>query len=354
MSEIGVDCDASATLCDRALEVVAKRGWLSKHSWSVSKTVHAFAKPIRVMLAAETPADVVQQLLLRSPIVAVQLEGNVVAPNPLPGGLHELILSKTFCGSAAELPSTLHSFKAAVQHIETIVATQSVLQSLPSGLQCLRLNYLTPRTTYGTRDWMVAEFPALSNLIVLRLRGVDWGTTSLPVRLQELCLDGCKVSTELQLPATLRKLELLRCSSSIGDDESFSVQLFEGLQHVVIRAWYNVDVGSELPSTLTHLVLQDRSTSSLGVLPAGLLHLELGTRCDEPIGMLPKALQVLKLGDAYTQPLGVLPDTLTMLDTGDSFNSPLGILPQSLKSLHVGVNFTQNWGPCHCSYSTCL
>jgi hypothetical protein len=84
MSEIEVKSDAPADpLCDRALEVVSKRGWLSKNAWSVSKAVHAFAKPIRVMLAAETPADVVQQLLLRSHIVALQLEDNVVAPNPL-------------------------------------------------------------------------------------------------------------------------------------------------------------------------------------------------------------------------------------------------------------------------------
>jgi hypothetical protein len=58
---------------------------------------------MNVVLAAETPADVAQQLLLRSHIVAVQLEGRVVAP-PLPSGVHELVLSESLCGSVAELP----------------------------------------------------------------------------------------------------------------------------------------------------------------------------------------------------------------------------------------------------------
>jgi hypothetical protein len=88
MSEVSIDSDAAAdSLRDRALEVVAKRGWLSKNAYSLSKTVHAFTKPVKVVLAAEAPPDTVQRLLLRSPIAAVQLDGNVVAPNPLPGGL---------------------------------------------------------------------------------------------------------------------------------------------------------------------------------------------------------------------------------------------------------------------------
>jgi hypothetical protein len=48
------------SLCERALEVVAKRGWLPKGAWSLSKAVHAFVKPIKVVLAAETSADIVQ------------------------------------------------------------------------------------------------------------------------------------------------------------------------------------------------------------------------------------------------------------------------------------------------------
>jgi hypothetical protein len=61
--------DASAdTLRDRGLEVVAKLGWLSKNAYSLSKTVHAFAKPIRVRLTEDAPAGVVRQLLLRAPL----------------------------------------------------------------------------------------------------------------------------------------------------------------------------------------------------------------------------------------------------------------------------------------------
>ena len=305
MSEIEVDCDASAdTLCDRALEVVAKRGWLSKHSWSVSKAVHAFTKPIRVVLAAETPADVVQQLLLRSPIVAVRLEGSVDAPDPLPGGLHELILSESFCGSLATLPDTLHSFEASFVENSNSAAQQSVLQLIPGSLQRLRVNHSCLR--YWERDCMVAALPALPNLTVLCLQGVEW-STSLPPCLQELCLSGCTVSDELQLPATLQKLELAFCrgSSSSSSDANFAAHLTAILQHVVIRSDCSVDIGSQLPSTLTHLVLDDRSSASPGVLPSGLQHLELNRKLSEPVGVLPSTLEVLRLGWRYTQPLGV-------------------------------------------------
>jgi hypothetical protein len=62
----------AADTCYSALEVVAKRGWLEQPAWSVSQAVHAFAKqlPMLVVLADETPADTVQQLLLRPYIVA--------------------------------------------------------------------------------------------------------------------------------------------------------------------------------------------------------------------------------------------------------------------------------------------
>jgi hypothetical protein len=349
MSEIEVDCDASAdTLCDRALEVVAKRGWLSKHSWSVSKAVHAFAKPIRVVLAAETPADVVQQLLLRSPIVAVQLEDNVVAPHPLPNDLHELILSESFSGSVAELPHTLHSFEA-VGHSSNIAAIQSVLQRLPSALQRLHLSYLSARTFHGPRDWKVADRPALSTLTSLSLQGIEW-STSYPPCLHELCLTMCKVSGERQLPATLRKLQLVHCSSSSGTYNSMVVHLNAGLQQLVIASWCRVEFGSELPSTLIHVVLSECESSSslrevLGAHTFELLHLELDPHLNEPLWVLPSTLQVLRLGGAHTQPLGVLPDTLTELDTGDRFNEALGMLPLSLKSLRIGSAFRHNLGP---------
>ena len=105
------DAAADDTCC-RALEVVAKLGWLSKTAWSVSKAVHAFSKPMLVVLADETPADIVQKLLLRYPIVAMQLEGSVIAPNPLPATVTELVLSADFCGSVADLPDTLRAFEA--------------------------------------------------------------------------------------------------------------------------------------------------------------------------------------------------------------------------------------------------
>jgi hypothetical protein len=126
------DAAADGTCC-RALEVVAKLGWLSKTAWSVSKAVHAFSKPMLVVLADETPADIVQKLLLRYPIVAMQLEGSVIAPNPLPATVTELVLSADFCGSVADLPDTLRAFEATILSDADTAAMVSLLQRSPSG-----------------------------------------------------------------------------------------------------------------------------------------------------------------------------------------------------------------------------
>jgi hypothetical protein len=331
------------SLCNRALEVVAKRGWLATEAWSVLKAVHAFAKPIRVVLAAETPDDVVQQLLLRSVIVAVHLNDNIDAPNPLPAGLQELIVSLNFCGIVAELPDTLCSFEATVADIFGNKAVQwSLLERLPNRLQRLRVN-----KSCSSYNWksgrMAADFPALPCLTALCLQGLEW-STGLPTRLQELSLERCKVSAELQLPLSLRKLVLVYCesNSSSGSDSdsdgSIRVCLNEVLQHVVIKSETecSIEFNSELPSTLTHLVLHDESSASLGALPPGLQHLDFNIGIAEPLSVLPSTLQVLKLGYSYNYPLGILPDTLTVL----------GILPQCLRSLCIDSNlFEHNLGP---------
>jgi hypothetical protein len=266
------------TVRDRALELVAKRGWLSnlKDAWSLSKAVHAFDKPMNVVLAAETPDDIMQQLLLRSPIVAVQLEGSVVAP-PLPNGVHELILSESFCGSVAELPQNLLSFKAVNMSRRSIAAVLRVLQLLPSSLQRFQLELSCfQRQRTPSINLLAAHLPALPHLKYLHLEGVD-RSTSWPSSLQELCLISCEVSDELQLPVTLRKLKLAHCVSSRDSSEKIlTVHLTEGLQQLEIRGWSRVELSSELPSSLTHLVLgEGESLSSVGALPSRLQHLEL-------------------------------------------------------------------------------
>jgi hypothetical protein len=340
-----LDSDAVVNrLCDRALEVVAKSGWLDKTIWSVSKALHAFVKPIKVVLADETPADIAQRLLLRSRIVAVQLEDNVDAPNPLPGGLHELILSKGFCGSVAELPQTLCSFRAVHVRRRSIAAVQSVLQLLPSSLQRLHFSCHPRWRSNGQSELQAAELSALPHLKYLHLVGVEW-STDWPSSLQELCLISCKVSDQLQLPVTLRKLKLKHCNSSRGNSEKIiTVYLTEGLQHLELVSWYRVELSGDLPSTLTHLVLRDCSGTLSALLPQQQ-NLELLRHLHKVLAVLPSSLQVLKLGYAYTQPVGALPDTLTELDTGGGFNNSLGILPQSLKLLRIGSAFKHNLGP---------
>jgi hypothetical protein len=158
---------------------------------------------------------------------------------------------------------------------------------------------------------MPVELPALSDLTVLRLHGIELNT-GLPPSLQELFLEYCTVSSNLQLPATLQKLRVMKCDSDSSDitmivNVEFRVHLNEGLQQaiIIIDRWRRADLGGDLPSTLTHLVLRDGSTSSLGPLPPGLQHLELNRKLTEPLGPLPDTLQVLKLGTRYEQPLDV-------------------------------------------------
>jgi hypothetical protein len=181
--------------------------------------------------------------------VAVQLEDDVVAPHPLPGGLKELILSKSFCGSVAELPQTLCSFEGVIGYAN-VVAVQSVLRRLSGGLQRLQLSYCFRRRSYGQCEYLAADLPTLSYLTFVHLENIEW-STEWPSSLQELCLSSCKVSDQLQLPVTLRKLKLRRCSSSSDSNVNISVALNEGLQQLHIESWYSVDLSSELPSTLT-------------------------------------------------------------------------------------------------------
>jgi hypothetical protein len=329
--ETNVAVDSS---CNRALEVVAKRSWLSKNAYSVSKAVHAFAKPIRLVLTDEATAEVVQQLLLRTHIIALQLGGN--ASVPLLDGLS---------GSVAELPRTLQSFEADNMKEHSLAATQSVIQLLPSSLQRLRLSYSHRRHIQDVPQFLLGSTLIMYGGTVSGLRPLEWSANlRLPTRLQELYLSYCKFSGGLQLPATLRRLELVHCSSSSGD-KSFSAHLNEGLQHAVIKSGHSVDIGSELPSTLTHLVLQDHSRAYLGDFPSVLQHLQLNRNLHEALEPLPSSLRVLKLGSKYRHPLGILPDTLIELRVGRQFDWPLGALPESLISLRVGDDYTQNLGP---------
>jgi FNIP Repeat len=256
--------------------------------------------------------------------------------------LKEVILSADFCGSVAELPDTLRAFEATILSDADTAALHSLLQRLPDGLDYLRLCKLG----MDKAERMVLELPALPKLTVLRLEGIAL-RTGLPPSLQELVLDRCTVSDELQLPVTLRKLRVLKCDSSSNYvDGDLAVHFNEGLQQaIIVERQRSVDIGGELPSTLTHLVLRDASTSPLGPLPSGLLHLDLNRDLAEPLSMLPGTLEVLQLGNRYEQPLDVLPDTLTELKVGRKFNQPLGLLPPSLKFLQIGNKFEQDLGP---------
>jgi hypothetical protein len=155
----------------------------------------------------------------------------------------------------------------------SLAATQSVIQLLPSSLQRLRLSFRHSIYIQHAPQQLVGSTHTIYGGTVLGSQPLEWSSNlRLPSYLQDLHLSYCKFSKGLQLPATLRRLELVHCSSCNSNDKCFSAHLNKGLQHAVIKSGHSVDIGSELPSTLTHLVLQDHSRASLGDLPPGLQH----------------------------------------------------------------------------------
>jgi hypothetical protein len=57
---MGSPCESALNeTCLEALRVVAREGWLCKSGWSISKAVHAFAKPTKARLTSSIDDAVV-------------------------------------------------------------------------------------------------------------------------------------------------------------------------------------------------------------------------------------------------------------------------------------------------------
>jgi hypothetical protein len=99
----------SDEICLRALSIVAREGWLSKACWSISRAVHAFAKPMKLVLSSSTDEAIVDAVLARPLIIMLQLKGDLGSSTPpLPAGVRTLELSR-YSGTLPRLPQTLTS-----------------------------------------------------------------------------------------------------------------------------------------------------------------------------------------------------------------------------------------------------
>jgi hypothetical protein len=108
-----------------------------------------------------------------------------------------------------------------------------------------------------------------------------------------------------------------------------------------------------LPSTLTHLVLDDQFhflVINACMYETAITELVVGDCFNLPIAprMLPKFLETLDFGDEYNQPLAlnVLPETLAVLKFGAHFNQAIDadVIPRSVRVLVFGSDFDKPIG----------
>eukprot|EP00953_Heterococcus_sp_UTEX-ZZ885_P038986 20003-Heterococcus_DN1.PRE.3 len=327
---------ASDETCLRALHIVAREGWLCKAGWSISKAVHAFAKPTKARLTSSI--DIVNAVLARPLVTALQLEGDLgSSPPPLPAGLRTLELIR-FSGTLDQLPQSLTSLTVfGWRGAAGIAAIVRAFEAAPAGLQLLDLKRRSGLLWRGVDALAGAQCPA--SVTTLRLQGVGW-CMNFPSQLRTLTLSLCVIETELQLPDNVRKLEFVSCSVP------GPLLLNEGLQRLHLTENTTCSSLVQLPSTLTHLVMDASSNVTIAQpLPASLKYAFLGKHSD-PSLVLPDTLEELVVGRSFSQPLGPLPLGLRSLEIANSdFDHPLGDLPDQLRKLQLSYWFDQHLGP---------
>jgi putative component of toxin-antitoxin plasmid stabilization module len=251
--------------CLQALEIVAREGWLCKEAWSISKAVHAYAKPTRIVLGQAASPAISRAVLQRLLITSVKTRNHAAAPKSLPAGLRELTLSEDAFSGA--VPGTLTALTVTDCSDDAAAALRSLLQALPSTVQTLNL-----RVKRLLRADLLDGTLCSAGVRTLKLRGLGW-RMQLPQRLVTLHMWDCGMDAQLQLPATVRQLLLGHCISAQA------MQLNEGLLRVELTTRTVCYGLLELPSTLTHLLIGDDCHTPLAQpLPAALRQLRLGDR----------------------------------------------------------------------------
>ncbi len=103
---------------------------------------------------------------------------------------------------------------------------------------------------------------------------------------------------------------------------------------------FNGEVGSKIPSTVTHITFGFNFNKCIDNLPDSIIWLELGYYFDQHIKKLPLRLQYLKFGAYYNHPDKIFPNTLKYLELGSHFSQCLkGLIPNSVQYLVIGHFF---------------
>jgi hypothetical protein len=275
---------ASDESCLGALRIVAREGWLCKAGWSISKAVHAFAKPTKARLKSRIGGAIVNAVVARHLITALRLQGDWDSMPLLPACLKELELSR-FSGTleTLELPPTLMFLSASQwRGAAGVVAVARVLEAAPPALHQLHLirrhGLHGPIPRRPSEDELAGvQCPA--GVTTLKLEGVGWRM---------------KLPSQLWLPQSVRHLDLSFCYIE------GSLLLNEGLQRLHMRDAM-CPVTLEMPSTLTHLHIMGSSAVDFEVLPVALQHLDLsGIRTQHVLlAPLPETLQYMHVCPGY-------------------------------------------------------
>ena len=131
--------------------------------------------------------------------------------------------------------------------------------------------------------------------------------------------------------------------SSFEKNTIFSNILKEGLEELILKQKYDIEIYSNLPSTLKYINMGNlfNKTIPINILPLNLIKLSFGKSFNQEfdINILPPKLEILELGESYNKKfkLNVLPQSLTHLSFSKNslYNQIFekDVLPKSLKYL---------------------
>jgi FNIP Repeat len=318
--------------------IVAREGWLCKAGWSISKAVHVFPKPTKARLTSSIDENIVNAVLARPLVTALQLEGDLGSSAlALPVALRTLELVR-YSGTLDQLPQSLSSLRVSGwRGASGIAAIVRAFKTAPAGLQLLDIKRRSHLLWRGPDALAGVQCPP--GVMTLRLQGVGW-RMRLPAQLHTLSLNLCVINTKLQLPESVRHLWLYSCRVP-------GLLLNEGLQRLHLHETKMDSIRVQLPSTLAHIVMNPSSNALLAQpLPVSLKILKLSESFNAPLGLLPDSLEELHIGLRFSRPLGPLPLELrSLLISNPDFDHPLGDLPAQLLELKLPGCFNQQLGP---------
>ena len=123
--------------------------------------------------------------------------------------------------------------------------------------------------------------------------------------------------------------------------------LKEGLEELILKGKYDIEICTNMPSTLKYINMGNlyNKMIPINLFPLNLIKLSFGKCFNQEFDILPPKLQILELGHSYNKKFkhNVLPQTLTHLSFSKNslYNQPFeeNVLPKSLQYLSFNGHF---------------